>query len=478
MKTAIINPPGSVEENYGAMAGLAPILPQLGISFLGTYLQRRGHEVDVYDFQVTPKSQAVEACLKYDVIGFSCYITNIKVVSELIGEIKKAKPEIIIIVGGPHVTLFPEDFQDLQVDYLVCGDGEIPMTELLNSLARGNRSVDIKGVCHLSVSKCIKKEKADVINDLDLIGPPDLQDFDYTLYRPPSHVLGRNVIHTMTSRGCPFSCSFCAAAEVMGRKMRYRSIDSILSELKSYEASGFDSIMFYDDIFTINKARVVELCRRMIKQKINLKWICWSRTNTCLDLDMLRIMKDAGCYLIVFGCESIHEKTLSLLKKGLTFKDHVHALELCRKVKIDTYASFMIGLPGETKNDILQTIDFACKSSLLFSVFMIFEPFQGTPIYEVCKSTGRWEKSSGGDSNSILVDQEEIWIPNGFTRQDIISLSGKAFRDFYFYPPRALRIARHLTKLPIERSSRFVIGGAKYFVKNIWQKTSTSNAHY
>jgi len=146
MKIAFINPPASVEENYGAMASLAPILPQLGISFLSSYLRKQGHDVDIHDFQVTSKAIVIETCLSHDIIGFSCYITNFKAVSKMVAEIKKLNPAIVLIAGGPHVTLFPEDFKNMQVDYLVSGDGEIPIAELLNSFARGNMDVNIKGV--------------------------------------------------------------------------------------------------------------------------------------------------------------------------------------------------------------------------------------------------------------------------------------------------------------------------------------------
>ena len=462
------------------MASLAPILPQLGISFLGGYLKKHGYDVNAYDLQGACKAKAIETCMAYDIVGFSCYITNYKAVIVLATELKQMKPEIIIIAGGPHVTLNPEAFKNTEIDYLICGDGEIPLAELLKHLEKEEKPPHIRGVILLSDDNIFAAEKAEVITDLDRIGPPDTSFFDFEMYRPPPHVLGKKVIHTMTSRGCPFSCSFCAAAEVMGRKMRYRSIDSVVSELKIYKTNGFNSIMFYDDIFTLHKGRVKELCQKIIKEKIDIKWNCWSRTNTCQDIEMLKIMKEAGCYLLVFGCESIHDKTLKLLRKGLTCDDHRKALDLTNEVGIDTYASFMIGLPGENIDDIRASIDFAAKSSLLFATFTIFEPFQGTPVYDICKETGRWEKSDvEGDSNAILADQELVWIPNGMKRSEVVALSTKAFRDFYFYPPRTLKIVfQHLPKLPLERSFRFIKGGADYFIKSIRRKKSTSNTHF
>lgn len=475
LKIALINPPLSIEEHYGSMKDVAPNFPLLGIAFLSSYLKPFGFDVDLLDHSDIPFSQSLRILKWYDVVGFTAFITNYKTIIELCDQLHNEG--ITTIVGGPHATLFPFDFERASIDYVISGEGELPFRELLTSIIQ-NRSVNkTAGLAYNKNGRFIYNSKASFIADLDKIGPPDVDKYDLEKYYPPAHVRGKKVIHTLTSRGCPFKCAFCAASEIMSRKIRYRSVSSVIEELKRYSDMGYDSIMFYDDIFTLNTKRVYKLCNEVIKQGLKFKWSCFTRTQ-CTTRDMCAAMKSAGCYLITFGCESANNKTLRLLKKGLTVEDNIQGINMAHNAGILTCSSFMVGLPGESAKDILNTITFAKKSNLTFAVFPIFEPFKGTPIYKTCKKTGVW-KIIEGESNQLLSNQDAVWVPHGLDRRAVVSLARKAFKEFYFQPERMIKLINHsLFALPPKRSFRFIKGGVSYFCKFLKQSKSQHFTHY
>ena len=475
-KVALVNPPTSIEENYGSMKDLAPDFPILGIAFLSSYVKKYGFDLDLLDLSTTSQKEAESILRRYDLIGFSAYVTNYRSIIELAGKLKANNN--IIVVGGPHATLCAEDFNSSNIDFLVAGDGELPIMELLSALKEERNINSVSGLFRQNENFEFRVNSAgEMIDNLDLIGPPDIEKYDLGKYYPPVHIKGKKVIHTLTSRGCPHKCSFCAAAEVAGRRIRFRSVESIISEMLYYQRYGYDSIIFYDDIFTIRPKRVYELCKAIMKRKLDIKWACFTRTD-CVNFDMLKIMKEAGCYLITYGCESINDKTLMVLKKGLTSRDNIKGVEMTAKAGILSNSSFMIGLPGESRDDILNTINFARNSDLTFAVFPIFEPFKGTPIYEVCKRTGSWQTIQG-QYNQMLLDQSEVWVPDGMSRSDIVLLARKAFREFYFKPKRLARIISYiLFDLPHERSLRFMKGGVSFFARHFNKSHSTHYTHY
>jgi len=471
LKIALINPPVRIEEHYGSLTELSPELPLLGIAFLSSYLKKFGFDVDLLDHMNLPASESIKILNKYDIVGFASYITNYKAILEVARKLKRE--DNIILVGGPHATLFPEDFNDDYIDYVITGEGENVLRELLVSIKGRKEITDIPGMGYKKGGRFIYNNFARPVENLEVIGPPDVMKYDLSRYYPPVHIRGRKVIHTLTSRGCPYKCTFCAASEIMGRRIRYRGLQSVFDELQSYFDQGYDSIMFYDDVFTLNKKRVFSICEEFIKRNLKMKWCCFTRTRG-LTSELCTAMKEAGCYLITFGCESSHDKTLKLLKKDLTHEQNVRGIELTHNAGILAFSSFMIGLPGETKEDILTTIKFAAGSKLDFAIFPIFEPFKGTPIYEVCKEMGKWSLVEG-EQNLLLISQDEVWTPHGITREEIVLLTRKAFKDFYFSPKRTLGLVLHALSLPPQRTIRFVKGGLSYFIKN---RKSTHYTHY
>lgn len=477
ISVALANIPQTKEERYGSLTELSPELPLLGPAFLARYLKRHGHDVVLFDHVHLSMQESIDILEDFDVVGFSVYIVNYVVAMQMARELKRRNPDLVIVFGGPHATLFHPDFNGGEVDYLVAGEGEIPLLEILNALKEKREPLDLPGLYRSRGGELVGSGKADPVDNLDEIGPPDVGQYDLSNYHPPSHVLGNKVIHTLSSRGCPFKCSFCAASELMSRRIRYRSIESILDELLKYKSVGYDSVIFYDDIFTLDRRRVIDLCREMISRKLNMKWTCFTRTQ-CVDKDLCDLMRRAGCYLVTFGCESANDKTLNLLRKGLTQEVNSKGIDIASQSGLLTSSSFMIGLPGESEIDIIETIQYARRSRLLFAVFPIFEPFKGTPIYDTCLERGSWHELEG-QANTLLPSQAEVWVPDTMQREDVVRLAGKAFFSFYFYPPRLLRLAHYLFfRMPLRRSWRLLRGGVRFFLNVSRRKTSQHMTHY
>ena len=465
MKVLLINPTGGPEAEYGMLAQAATELPQLGLASVAAALAENGHAVKILDYhqELLTAEQLLSRIDqgRFDLVGFSVYVTTIKKTLELAARIKARFPAVHICAGGPQVTLTPDRFQNESIDYIFVGEADHSIIELTKALESGLRPDGIQGLLYRSAGGFSGDRELRLEPDLDALPPLRLDEFyDLSQYYPPVHVRGRKVINVVSVRGCPYGCTFCAAAAINGRKLRKMSPTRFVDLLEYYVGRGFDSFMVYDDTFTIDKKRAVEISEGILRRKLKISWNCWSRAD-CVDHDTLSIMKKAGCYYLMFGFESLNEKTLRRLKKGFSVEDCLRAVEISKKAGLLVSSSFMIGVPGETREDILHTIDLVNKTHLDVAIFPLFEPYAGTPIFEDAQREGRWEKCE--EKNNLLIEQEEVWVPNGFTRKELVKMAHAAFRSFYFRPYAAVSMARLLWALPLSRQIRFLRSGLDYF---------------
>lgn len=478
MKILLINPSGGQEEEYGALSKAAPELPQLGIAAVATALSNNGDTVKIIDYNLEQLTSNlllhIIAVEKYDIVGFSVYITSMVKTQQLAKKIKAAHPDIQIWVGGPQATLQPDYFATDYIDYVFLGEADHAVLEVIKQIKTGRRDRPIRGVINNKMSRGRLGLDINLIEDLDRLPLIDLDNFyDLSKYHPPIYIRGQKVINLVGVRGCPFQCTFCAAAEINGRKLRKMSPERFVDYIEKYHYKGYDSFMIYDDTFTVDRRRAVEIAKEIIRRKIKISWNVWSRVD-CLDYDTLRYMREAGCYLMVFGCETMNNPTLRLLKKGFTAEQSLVGIEMVKNAGMLTVSSFMVGLPTETEADILHTIATVNSSSLDIAVFPIFEPYAGTPIYEVCKREGRWIKDSRY-RNELLVEQEEIWEPHTLSRADVVRLAQHAFRSFYIRIDFLKSFSKIFPNLPLDRKIRLIRSGLDYF---FFSKISTHVKRY
>ncbi|MCU1385416.1 MAG: hypothetical protein JWL71_4113 [Acidobacteria bacterium] len=463
----LIVPPGTTEESYGRLSAAAGELPMLGLAYIAASLRDQGHEVTIRDFEVDRGSVAdVEADIRRlnpHVVGMTVYITNMRRCATVAGIAKRVNPEVVVVLGGPQVSVFPEEgFVSSDVDMIVLSEGEIVIRNVMNALGDDDRLRAVKGIWFKTKSgDIVRNEREGLADDLDIFPMPALDLYEMEKYYPPVHIRGRRVAHLLTSRGCPFECTFCETKLTFGRSFRYHSTDRVLEELEKLVRQGYDSFQFYDDIFTINKKRVEDLCRGIIARGMKIQWMCFTRTN-CVSHDMLELMKQSGCYLVTYGGESGDDDLLKLIKKSLTVSKNLEGIQMAKAHGILTLSSFMLGLPTETKEQTTRTIDFALNSGLDYAVFPITEPYPGTELWVDAKRFGTFD-TSGEYQNNLLSENSAVWIPHGRTRQELEDASQSAMRDFYFRPRQLWLGLMNFMYLPPGRAARYFWAGISFF---------------
>lgn len=480
-RVLLIVPPGTIEESYGRLSSAAGELPMLGLAYIAAAIRDQGHEVKIIDYEVNNHNidKVREDIREYrpDAVGMTAYITNMKRCVRVAAIAKEVNPKIATIIGGPQVTIFPEEaFQAEAIDMIVISEGEIIIRNVLNALGSDDLLRGVKGIWFRSKSgEIIKNPREGLVDDLDIFPSPALDLFDMEKYYPPAHIRGKRVAHLLTSRGCPFKCTFCETKLTFGRSLRYNSTQRAIKEMQSLIDKGFDSFQFYDDIFTINKKRVAELCGAIIQRGWNIQWMCFTRTN-CVNDETLALMKKSGCYLITYGGESGDDDLLKLIKKNLTVATNFKGISMTREHGIQTMSSFMLGLPTETREQSLKTIDFAIDSGLDYAVFPITEPYPGTELWVDAQKYGYFD-SSGKYQNNLLSENSSVWVPNGRTREELESLAQLAMRRFYWRPRSFGRAFGNFFHLPFGRAVRFLWAGFRYFAINSF-KSSRAGTRY
>jgi radical SAM superfamily enzyme YgiQ (UPF0313 family) len=428
----LINP--NIDSHY--------VVPPVNLGFLATALRKSKFDVDIID-GIKDRLDAEDLkdriiSSKPDVIGFSVYSCNVSIVKKYIAAVRSIFPDILIVVGGPHVSGVKEnifrDFED--IDYAFVGEAEISFPKFL--VGYFNNDLNKKDIAGL-----VWRDKNTVsINDayfeenLDRFGFPAWDLIDPRTYpTAPQGAVFRNypIGPIITARGCPFQCTYCASTVTVGRRLRARSIDSVIEEIRLlYDKYGVREIHIIDDTFTSLKTRVIEFCNKLLDSgmKITLTFPNGVRLNT-LDEEVLRLLKKAGCYAFSVGIESGSEKILKDMKKNLTLDIIREKTALIKKVGIDMNGFFIIGYPTENRETILETIKFAKELPLKRAHFSVFLPLPGTESTNLLIEQGRLKDGVDWDKLTYV---DVPCPPEGMGVEDIKSLQRKAFLEFYMRP--------------------------------------------
>lgn len=333
------------------------------------------HYLDVIHSEDHPLwNETVAAILEWnpEILGISMLTANYPVARIVCNKLKRHRPDLTIVVGGVHATLAHHELiKDRCFDFIVRGEGEFTMLELVNSAPLHQ----IKGLSYRDkAGRPVHNEDRPPIDPLDIL-PFPARD----LYITSTHMMDLGQI--VTGRGCPFGCTYCASPLLWQRRIRYRSIPDVVTELKLI-SKKYQSSMIYisDDTFTLKKDRTLSLCDHIIDRGLAITWKCDTRVD-CLDDKLVERMKQAGCELIKIGVESGSERILKEIQKGIT-KQKIRKAVACIKrhgIKLTVY--LMVGFPGETDADVRQTIDFAQELDADYYSLSILTPYFGTEIY-------------------------------------------------------------------------------------------------
>jgi len=372
MRIALLATPYPLEE--------APS-PPLGICYVAAACETAGAEVRIFDYivrQYTPQKLIDEIeQFKPDVVGASSVTMNFPVAHSMIRTVKRNFPDIITMMGGPHVSF---DYHNIltrssEVDLIVIGEAEQTLRELLPVIKDRGRWQYVKGIAFRNNGQIVTTPPRDLIQDLDSLPIPARQHLPMSRYL----ALGFPV-SIITSRGCPNQCIFCLGRRMVGKKVRHRSIESVLDEIEQILTYGFTRINIADDLFTAVKSRAIELCEAIIRQGSPFSWSAFARVNT-VDTELLKVMREAGCDTVSFGIESGNTEMLKIVKKGITLQQARKAIESCKEAGMRAHASFIVGLPGETLQTMEDSDKFAQELGIEYG-YHFLAPFPGTTVRE------------------------------------------------------------------------------------------------
>ena len=477
MKILLINPDYSTKERYGDIAPFGADNEPLGLAYIAASLEKNKYDVTICDAAVAGLSvDGISKKIKdesFDIVGITMLTPTYVHVKNLAVAIKGRNKYIKLIVGGPHPTALPQDTlkEILQIDYVIAGEGEYSMVNLIKALENNKPINSIDGITFREKEKIVTNSPA-LIDNLDDLPLPARHLLPMDQYHMTATRTNEEHSYTISvARGCPFKCTYCY--RTFGKKFRHHSTDRITNEIEMLiNKYGAKEINLEADTLTLNKKFIIDLCEAIIKKGLQKKiqWTCESRVDT-VNKEMLELLKNAGCWQISYGVESGSQRLLDLVEKGEKLEQFEHVFRLTEKVGISIRAFFMLGIPTETREESLETINFAKKLDARWSQFTIVTPFPGTKLFDLAKKEGgirsfNWEdyKTHGG-----WTDVELVFVPKDRTSEELKSLQRKAVRDFYLRPVVFLRFLKNLNSF-----SKLVSYSKGFFVLLKTKLTETS----
>ncbi len=442
MKVLLLNPPvkddrrfireGRCTQEQGVWATLW--LP-LSLANIGAVLEKNGHEVRLVDCPAEGIAWGLLEDLvnssRPEAVIWSTGTPSIQDDLEVASIVKKCNSKIFTGVFGTHVTVLDRQCMDAfpDVDCIIRNEPEITAGELINSLAAGRNPEGIEGLTFRnSAGDIIVNSPRPFIQDLDVLPFPAWHLVNLDRYRLP--LQGRRFLMVAPLRGCPFNCSFCTCQTYYGKRLRKRSVKNVIEEI-IYDSERFkiNDFFIWAETFVVDKEYVASLCRAIIEKGLSISWTSNSRVDT-VDPDLLWLMARAGCWMISFGIESGNQRILDGVGKGTNLKQAREAVRSAREAGIKTVGHFILGLPGETKESMEETIKYACSLGLDLAQFYCAVPFPGSRLYDHALEEG-WITSN--DYSSFKQDYALMRLPT-VTPEEVSKYRDLAYRKFYFNP--------------------------------------------
>jgi radical SAM superfamily enzyme YgiQ (UPF0313 family) len=406
-------------------------------------------------------------------MAMECSTPSIDHDLESVRRIKAKHPGVFLALMGSHATYFHQDLlrENPEVDAIIRGEFEITARELALALRDGLPLAGVAGITFRDTGGLRVNPERPFDADLDSWPYPDRAVVPIEKYQTAQYQ-GKKGTFMLSSRGCPYRCTFCLwPGTMVGRDFRAREPEAVVDEMEYLvRKHGVDDIYFDDDTMTIDRERLLKICRLIQERDLQVHWISMGRVDT-VDEELLTEMRKAGCDNVYLGVESGSEEILRRLKKGITLDQVTKAFQEARKAGIKTQAFFMLGGPGETKETLKETIDFAVKLDPDNAQFAAAVPYPGTEMYEESLRKGylraqTWEDYAARD---IVLETETL------SRLDLEKARLEAYRRFYLRPRFILRTAMRLTNARefrrVWRGTVSIMSRLAYFSQNVRRKT-------
>ncbi len=429
----------------------------INVATLAAYLLSNGVEARIIDFEIEflTDDEFAARVLDYgpDLVGFTCLSATVIAANRLARTIKRHSPETLTVAGGPHVSAVPqralEEFEAF--DVAVFGEGEETLLEVCRRVAdhKVPKLGGVRGVAYRTASEIVVEQRRPLIKDLDTLPFPARHLLNLELYRsgttPGVGDSASNSTVLFTSRGCSEDCTFCASKITFLRKLRFRSPEHVLAEVKECIGKfGFDHFTIDDDTFTLNRKRLERILEGFAS--LGITWDCDTRVNA-VDEPMLADMKAAGCKKVAFGIESGSQRIRDLIKKGTTQEQITAAFDAARRVGLLTQAFFIIGShPSETLAEVKMTLKLAKRVAPDFIVVNVVTPFPGTELCEMMTAGGYmpekldWEKFD-------CTHTQPSWRTEHFSSEELVRLQRWFYLRYSLSPRFILATLRRINSL-------------------------------
>ena len=427
--------------------------PPMGLAQIAAVLEARDYSVSVVDANalgLNPE-EVVSYLTDTDVVGLTAMTPTINAAISIARAVKQANPELPVVLGGTHATLLPDETlaSAPEIDIIIRGEGEAVFIDLLNTMANKGELSQLPGISYHKDGGIIHNPAPTTKVELDSLPFLAYHLLPGDKYRPhPPHGRALPFAAVITSRGCPYHCSYCSKP-IGGTKFRGQSPDRVIAEIAHYMTDfGVREIAFYDDVFTLNKKRARAIAEGILSRNLKIHWTCETRVNL-VDKELLKLLRRAGCYAIAYGIESASPEILASISKDITLEQIEEAVTITREAGLQTIGYFMIGSPGETPETITATINFARRLKLDFAQFSITTPFPGTELYRLyLKDTAHrpvdWENftyASLGKKTVPLFESEQL------KQADLQKYVRRAYREFYLRPAYVWQRLRQVRSL-------------------------------
>ncbi len=385
--------------------------PPLGLGYIASYLRNAGYGVDILDCTFMKRDEALKKAkfARADVVGIYSMVT---MRNDSIWFARHLRDSCdLLIAGGPLPSCDPVSFMN-DFDVVVKGEGENAMLELVRAYENGCDPRSVQGIVYRKKNNGGAKAQGEIVFTEPRILEPGLDRIAFPardLFPNEKYIdywkkrFGHATTTVFTTRGCPFSCEFCSNA-VFGISYRERSPENVVDEVEQALSFGYDRIHFADDVFTLNRERVLRICGEIGERGLRFKWECLGRVDS-IDKEVSIAMKDAGCDRIYFGIESGNDSVLKLMKKKITLDRARKAVHAAHEAGLATGAFFILCYPGETDDTVLETLRFAVSLPLDYLSFTVPYPLPGTVLYERVREriSREWEAHGGLISDHVLI---------------------------------------------------------------------------